>query len=271
MSTEIINEFSAVYGPVKSWRYGQSLGVDLLGKISTCSFNCVYCQLGEIERKTQERKIYLETEKIIQDINKYLPFKDIDIITFSGSGEPTLALNLGEVLTYLKKMTNLPVLVLTNGTKLGDRTVRKELRLADKISIKLDGIGVEQLRKINRPVTEVSVTEIKENSKQFRQEYQNKISIQTMILSPWTEKTIEEYAAIIKHIQPDDIQLNTPTRPKPLKHELDARGNHTPTNTRSYPVKIFKCIDLDLLENIARQIYELTKIPLTYNHQNLAC
>jgi wyosine [tRNA(Phe)-imidazoG37] synthetase (radical SAM superfamily) len=264
MSTLITEKFSSVYGPVDSWRYGRSLGIDLIGEISTCSFNCVYCQLGEIDYKTEERKIYVETTKVIQDLDKYIPFQDTDMITFSGSGEPTLASNLGEILTYLKKVTDTPTLVLTNGTTLGNIEVRKHLNLAAQVSIKLDGINQEQIKRINRPVREVTAREIQENSSKFRQEYRGKISIQTMVLVPWSQEHINQYIEIIKDIQPDEIQLNIPTRPKPLKHELDARGNHTPTNIRDYPVKVLKCVSSDVLKHIAAQIYQNTKTPVSY-------
>jgi len=264
MSTLTIEQFNSVYGPVDSWRYGRSLGLDLIGEISTCSFNCVYCQLGEIELKTEERKIYVETTKVIQDLQKYTPFQEVDIITFSGSGEPTLALNLGEILAYLKLITKIPTLVLTNGTTLGDLQVRKELKLADKISVKLDGVNEEKIRKVNRPTREITATEIRDNLLKFKQEYQGKISIQTMILVPWNEEHIREYIDIIKAIQPDEVQLNRPTRPKPLQHELDARGNHSPTSIRDYPVKMLKCVSSETLSKMAQKIQEMTAIPVTF-------
>jgi wyosine [tRNA(Phe)-imidazoG37] synthetase (radical SAM superfamily) len=264
MSTLLKEQFSSVYGPVDSWRYGRSLGIDLIGKISTCSFNCVYCQLGEIEVKTEERKIYVATAKVKQDLNNYVPFKHTDIITFSGSGEPTLALNLGEILAYIKLITKIPTLVLTNGTTLGDLQVRKELKLADQISVKLDGVNGEKIRKVNRPIREINPTEIRDNLLNFKQEYQGKISIQTMILVPWNEDHIREYIDIIKNIQPDEVQLNRPTRPKPLQHELDARGNHAPTNIRDYPVKMLKCVSSEILANMAQKIQEMTTIPVTF-------
>jgi wyosine [tRNA(Phe)-imidazoG37] synthetase (radical SAM superfamily) len=106
--------FKSVYGPLKSWRYGKSLGIDPIGKTSVCSFNCVYCQLGEIEIITKERRIFVPTETILNDLKSFAPWNEIDIITLSGSGEPTLALNLGEILKGIKKITNHQTLVLTN-------------------------------------------------------------------------------------------------------------------------------------------------------------
>jgi wyosine [tRNA(Phe)-imidazoG37] synthetase (radical SAM superfamily) len=76
--------FISVYGPVQSWRFGRSLGIDPIGPISTCSFNCVYCQLGEIEVCTAERQIFIPTEQIIQDLQAFAPW-EVDVVTLSGS------------------------------------------------------------------------------------------------------------------------------------------------------------------------------------------
>ena len=123
---------STIYGPVKSWRVGQSLGVDLLFKTSICSFRCIYCQLGKIELPTRERQIYVPTEKVLEDLEAS-DWRSADVITLSGSGEPTLALNMGEVIRALKERTGKPVMVLTNATTLGDPQVRKELAEADRV------------------------------------------------------------------------------------------------------------------------------------------
>jgi len=88
---------STVYGPVDSWRVGRSLGVDLLCDTSVCSFRCVYCQLGAINLHTSERRVYVKTERVLADLEASR-WREADVITLSGSGEPTLAANLGEVI-----------------------------------------------------------------------------------------------------------------------------------------------------------------------------
>ncbi|MFN8615339.1 MAG: radical SAM protein [Vampirovibrionales bacterium] len=128
---------SSVYGPVKSWRVGASLGIDLLLETSTCSFNCVYCQLGNIQLKTAERRIYVSTAQVEKDF-KHSAWVEADIVTFSGSGEPTLALNLAEVIHLIKEYSGKPVMVLTNGTLLHDPAVRADLYQADVVAVKLD-------------------------------------------------------------------------------------------------------------------------------------
>ena len=113
---------SSVYGPVHSWRVGASLGIDLLLTTSTCSFNCIYCQLGDIQLKTAERRIYVPTDRLERDLRQSA-WEQADIVTFSGSGEPTLALNLAEAIHLVKEYTNKPVMVLTNATLLHDAAV----------------------------------------------------------------------------------------------------------------------------------------------------
>ncbi len=264
MITKSTDEFIPVYGPVKSWRYGRSLGIDPIGKTSTCSFNCVYCQLGEIEQKTSDRLIYVPTEQILLELQKFAPW-DVDIITVSGSGEPTLALNLQEILQEIKKLTNKPTLVLTNGTTLTKPEVRLALTLADKVSIKIDAVNQRQLQGINRPAEKINLSDIWGGIQKFREQYQGQLAIQTMILSSWNPQIKAEYINLIKSLKPDEIQLNTPTRPKPLKHQLDARGNHT--EFHPYAVQKLKSVSQDILEEFADEIYKNTKLPVRYKQK----
>ncbi|MCA1992044.1 MAG: radical SAM protein [Coleofasciculus sp. S288] len=251
--------FSSVYGPVSSWRYGRSLGIDPIGQVSVCSFNCVYCQLGEIEQKTCDRAIYVPTEKILDDLQAFAPW-EVDIITLSGSGEPTLALNLKEILTSIKQRTGRPILVLTNGTLLRDSDVRKALSWADKVSVKLDASSPDQLRRINRPVAGINLADIQAGIQKFRAEFSGELAIQTMVLTPWDAKVPADYIHIIQAIAPDEIQLNTPRRPKPITRQLEGRGNHTTEREFSYPVQVLKCVSTSVIQDLATLIHDTTGI-----------
>ncbi|WP_013323210.1 radical SAM protein [Gloeothece verrucosa] len=261
MLTESTAQFTPVYGPVKSWRYGRSLGIDPIGKISSCSFNCVYCQLGEIEQPTGDRALFVATSEILDHLKHFAPW-DVEVITLSGSGEPTLALNLGEILREIKALTGKPTLVLTNGTLLTDAAVRSELAHADKVSLKLDAVNASQLKRINRPIREFNLAELVRGIKQFREQYKGELSIQTMVLVPWDDITINTYIELIKQINPKEIQLNTPKRPKPLQHQLEARGNHTQAEERFYPVQVLKCVSATVLEALATRIAQETQIAI---------
>ena len=261
MLTKTSPKFSAVYGPVKSWRYGLSLGIDPIGPVSTCSFNCVYCQLGEIEQKTNKRSVFVPTKQILSELAEF-PTSEVDVVTLSGSGEPTLARNLDEILIGIKKQTEKPKLVLTNGTTLNNPEVRYALSFADKVSVKIDGVSFRKWLGIDRPVPGVNFADIWEGIHKFKNEFRGEMSIQTMILSPWDTLDKVEYIGLIKSLMPCEIQLNTPSRPKPLERQLDGRGNHS--QERDYEVQQLKCVGSDVLGQFASEIYKNTKIPVRY-------
>lgn len=255
---------NAVYGPVKSWRFGRSLGIDLIGIISTCSFNCVYCQLGNIQHQTTQRKIFIPTQQIISELQNIADQKiPIDVVTFSGSGEPTLALNLEEIITTTKEIIKKPIVILTNSTLLNNPLVRQSLSLADIVAVKLDAVSSNQLRQINRTLETIEITDIVKGIKQFRQKYQGNMAIQTMILSPWKAETQDSYINLIKNLQPDEIQLNIPSRPRVLESQLESRGNEI-SESRGYPCQSLKLISTEELSKIAEKIQTLTKIPVSY-------
>ncbi len=245
--------FHAVYGPVSSWRFGRSLGIDPIGAISTCSFDCVYCQLGEIERKTSARQVFIPTAQIQQELLAGLPWA-ADVVTFSGSGEPTLAANLGELLAIAKTITGLPTVVLTNATLLGDPGVRAELQRADIVAVKCDGASEAQIRRVDRPVTGMDWQMLQQGMLAFRQTYRGRFTVQTMVLSRWSASDCDAFIAWMRALAPDEIQLNTPTRPRPLRHELAARGNAPQGAALPYDTKPLKPVASEVLRSLAHHI-----------------
>ena len=250
-----MENISSVYGPVKSWRVGWSLGIDLIFVNSVCSFNCSYCQLGFIHERTNIRREFISLEKLKKDFRNS-DWEKADIITFSGSGEPTLALNLGDAIKWIKEFSSKPVLVLTNGTMLGDSQVRQDLLEADRIYIKLDGADDKTLRIVNRPVEGTTLSGIVDGSEKFRSEYKNYLGVQLMIL-PNSRINTTDYANIIKRIGPDEIQVNTPTRPYPDDWYIDSRGSHEGVD---YPAKPLKQASREGITSIVAELKELTGI-----------
>lgn len=216
--------FSTIYGPVKSWRLGRSLGVDLLYRDSICSFRCVYCQLGKIQTPTMERKVYVASAQVLADLAAS-KWQDADVVTFSGNGEPTLALNLGEVLEAVKGFTGKPTAVLSNGTLLGDPEVRADLARADRVFVKLDAATDKTLRMVDNPVEGITVAGIVAGAKAFRAEYKGLLAIQTMIM-PMNVHEVDALCDLFVAIHPDEVQLNTPLRPVPRAWYPESRGNH---------------------------------------------
>src|SRR5215211_3844825 len=176
-----MRQASTVYGPVTSWRVGRSLGVDLLCVDSVCSFRCVYCQLGRINVHTNERRVFVPTGRVLEDL-RASDWRGADAVTLSGSGEPTLAANLGEVIRGIKRMTGKPVVVLTNSAHLRDAHVRRELARADSIFCKLDAADEETFRRVNRPAAGVTLRTTFEGIRRLRAEYTGRLGIQLMLL-----------------------------------------------------------------------------------------
>ncbi len=187
----------------------------------------------------------------------------MEVITLSGSGEPTLALNLGEILQMAKQMTGRPTVVLTNGLLLGDAGVRADLAIADQIAIKIDAVTPDLLQRVNRPVQSLDLDQHWRDLEEFRQQYQGTLAIQTMLLSPWSESDQRAYIALMQRLAADEIQLNTPTRPKPLQHQLEARGNHPPEEP-SYPTRLLKPVEPEVLQDFGDHIQAATGIPVRY-------
>ncbi len=258
----VTTPFTSVYGPVQSWRFGRSLGIDPIGSTSTCSFNCVYCQLGEIQRQSCSRQVFIPTQKIQHDLQSFSLW-GVNTITLSGSGEPTLAQNLGEILTTVKQITSKQIGVLTNGSLLSDRAVREELAIADWVAVKVDAISDDIFRRINRPIPVLNLQDIWAGLLQFRQIYSGHLAIQTMLLTDWSEPNQVEYIRRMQALLPDEIQLNTPTRPRSLTHQLTARGNHLP-NACAYPTQSLKQVNVAVLEKLSDRIESIAEIPVRY-------
>ncbi|MEM9006421.1 MAG: radical SAM protein [Cyanobacteria bacterium P01_F01_bin.86] len=260
---DIPHLFKSVYGPVKSWRFGRSLGIDAIGRESTCSFNCVYCQLGDIQQKTTQRRVYVSTEQIKQELDEVSSRFPIDVVTLSGSGEPTLALNLGDILTCVREYAKCPAVVLTNGSLLRDRAVRSALQLADQVVVKLDAISDPQLQRINRVATGVNWTLTLAGLKVFAEEYLGHLAMQTMILKPWSPDMRTRYVRILQDLMPDEVQLNVPTRPRMLTRQLEARENQV-VKLETRPGQNLHCVNSAILQEFAHEIETETGIPTKY-------
>ncbi len=240
---------SSVYGPVPSWRVGASLGIDLLCVNSICSFNCTYCQLGNIQLRILDRRLFVPTAQVMADLARSA-WKQASIVTYSGSGEPTLASNLGEVILKVRDFTGLPSLVLTNGTLLNLPEVRQELALADRVYVKLDAATERTFQRVNRPVAGVSLASVVEGLRRFREEYSGVLGIQSMLVHS-TRDPVEAYAAILEAVRPDEIQVNSPTRPYPSGWFLQSRGSHEGVD---YPARPLKRVPASVLESFAAEL-----------------
>jgi len=209
------DELSHIYGPVPSRRLGFSLGIDII-PFKTCSFNCIYCQLGRTPRKTIKRKEYIPSSEILTQIKKVLNSgQRIDYITFSGSGEPTLNLKIGQLIREIKKMTEIPVAVLTNSSLLTHKSVRQDLIAADLVVPSLDAASQKIFSYVNRPYPSLKIEKIIESLKLFRHQFNGSIWLEVMLVKGINDSKdhLNKLKQAIKIIDPNKIQLNTVIRP----------------------------------------------------------
>ncbi len=203
-----------IYGPVDSWRLGKSLGIDLIYSKKTCSFDCIYCQLGKTMHKTAERKIFVNDNIAKNELDRF-PWNDfaIDFITFSGMGEPTLAKNLGNVAKYAKKFGK-PIAILTNSSLFSYKDVQKDLENIDWVIAKLDAPNEKIFKKINRPYESIKFDEMVDAIKEVAAKAK-KFSLQVMFVEE-NKRCAKDIASLAKEIEADEIQINTPLRKSPV-------------------------------------------------------
>lgn len=208
--------FNYVFGPVYSSRLGRSLGIDLLGE-KICSFDCLYCEVGKTKEKTLERKPYVLAEQVLREVevwfaqNTFLP----DVITLGGSGEPCLNVQLGEIAKSLKQKYDLPLALLTNSSLLFLPEVLKEIEVFDLILPSLDSCVEKEFQKINRPVKDITLKEIKAGLLALSKHFKGQIFLEVLLL-PKINNSRENLKALqdfISQLNLARVDVTTMTRP----------------------------------------------------------
>jgi len=217
-----------VYGPVPSRRFGRSLGIDVVPH-KVCTYDCVYCQLGPTTTLTVDRQRFLDRESILVEVESTLARAgEVDVITFAGSGEPTLCADLGWLARRLSDMTSIPLLLITNGSLLHRDDVANDAAAFHMVAPSLDAGDQATFARINRPHPQIDLEEVVAGIAGFRQRQTASMRLEVFLArglndSPQAVESILEAAALI---QPDLVELNTAVRPTP--------GRRTPGVSASF-------------------------------------
>ena len=207
--------YKHVFGPVPSRRLGVSLGVDLVVSKS-CNLNCIFCECGATKKIQLERQRFKDMNEILNEIQSVL--KDIkpDYITFSGSGEPTLSLDLGNISKAIKEDLKYKgkICLITNSLLLANEQVTKELKYIDLIVPTLNTLKQDIFEKIVRPDYRTNIDEIRKGFINLNNSnYKGKIWIEIFILENINDskENFIEIANFLnsENIRYDKIQLNT--------------------------------------------------------------
>lgn len=206
--------FKHVFGPVPSRRLGVSLGVDLVTPKS-CNMNCIFCECGATKQLTLKRERFKNPEEIKEEIAEVLKKIKPDYITFSGSGEPTLSKDIGDIIDWIKEHTDVKVCVITNSLLLDDSKVVEELKKADLIIPTLNSVDNMIFKKINRPSVDSDVSQLMGGLRNLSEKYSGDIFIETFIIEGLNDSIehTEKMAKFLKNLKFTKLQLNSLDRP----------------------------------------------------------
>jgi len=208
--------YKYLFGPVLSRRLGISLGLDLVPH-KVCLLNCIYCEVGKTTLLTAERKEYVPINHVITELRDYLSQKpELDYITFSGAGEPTLNSGIDRIIAFLRtEFSDYKIALLTNGILFSSRKIRNEIIDVDLILPSLDAASETVFQKINRPVTGVTSKEVIKGLVELRKEFEGEIWLEIFLI-PGINDTNQELSLLksaVSRINPEKVQLNSLDRP----------------------------------------------------------
>lgn len=217
---------SHIYGPVPSRRLGRSLGIDLV-PFKTCTYDCVYCQVGRTTNKTVDRREYVSVDAVMEELKGELAADPLtEYITLSGAGEPTLHAGIGSLIGKIKRMTDIPLAVLTNGSLLWMDDVQNALMAADLVLPSLDAGDEYMFRYVNRPHGDLSLERVADGIASFTRRFPGKVWLEVFLLAGVSgiPSEAKKIAAHARRIGPARIHLNTISRPpaEEFAHPLSA-------------------------------------------------
>ncbi len=208
-------KYKYLFGPVPSRRLGRSLGIDVT-PFKRCSFDCVFCQLGCTTHLVTERDEFVPFVEVCAEIEAWLTEDGAaDYITFAGSGEPTLYSRLGELIDFIKARTDIPVIVLSNGTLLHQPEVWEETARADIVKVSLSAWDEASFKTINRPAPGLAFEMLLAGERNFRSVFSGQLWLEVFLMEGVNAdpKQVRRIADVVAKIHPDKIHLNTAVRP----------------------------------------------------------
>lgn len=209
-----------IFGPVQSRRFGESLGIDLSPKTKQCNYDCLYCELKGKKAQDSMQEI-LEVEEILEAIKKGLKqFKNIQSLTITANGEPTLYPYLYELMLRLEDIKGgVQTLLLTNGSLLWDLSVSRACLLFDKVKFSLDAISPEVFKKIDRPTKNISLEQILQGIYQFSADFSGELYAEILFVKNINDSLdeIKKMARFLAPMRLKRLDISSIDRPPAYK------------------------------------------------------
>ncbi|WP_104721817.1 radical SAM protein [Helicobacter mesocricetorum] len=216
-----------IFGPIQSRRFGESLGVDLSPQTKQCNYDCLYCEL-EGKKAQMSMQEVLKVEDILTAIKDALKkYKNIQSLTITANGEPTLYPYLYELMLKLEDIKgDSQTLLLTNGSLLWDLNISKACLLFDKVKFSLDAITQETFRKIDRPLKNITLEKILAGIYQFSADFSGELYAEILFVKGINDTILEaqKMAQFLASMRLKRLDISTIDRPpayavKPLSLE----------------------------------------------------
>lgn len=208
--------YQYIFGPVPSRRLGLSLGIDLTPH-KTCTLDCVYCECGKTTHLTLEPKLFFPLDALKEELTSFLSCAPkLDYLTFSGAGEPTLHAGIGDMVRFIKReFPQYKLALLTNGTLLYEKKVRKRLLGVDLVIISLDAGTEDVFNRVNRPHPLLDFHNVLKGLSIFRGEFKNQLWVEVFMVPGvnTSRQALLDIKSQLPGVQPDKIQINTLDRP----------------------------------------------------------
>lgn len=206
------------FGPVPSRRLGRSVGINNIPP-KTCSYSCRYCQVGRTRRLLVDRRQFISPEDIARETGLLVQRarhagEHIDYLSFVPDGEPTLDCRLGETIDSLRPL-GIPIAVISNGSLLWRDEVRRDLRKADWVSLKVDAVDEKTWRRLDRPHRTLRLETVREGMLTFREAFSGLLVTETMLVKAQNddERRVAAVAVFLARLRPATAYLSIPTRP----------------------------------------------------------
>lgn len=201
-----------IYGPVASWRIGECFNVDPICRSpKVCSFACIYCKFGSSGFVTIKRTDMVDTDEFSDEVSSLTVKQKRIPLRFSGSGEPTLARNLGDLVAKARTAGVSSIVVVTNSSLLHQSDVREDLKDVDIVIAKLDSSEEKDFREINRPHPDITYSKILGGLRAMRASFKGSLRLQIMLMES-NRRSLEGLRDICMDLAPDAIYISTPTR-----------------------------------------------------------
>lgn len=206
------------FGPVPSRRLGRSLGINNIPPKS-CSYSCLYCQVGTTLGKTVVPQVFYQPEAIREAVESQLQKvrainESVDYLTFVPDGEPGLDINLGKSIELLRPL-GIPIAIISNASLLWREEVRSAMSKADWVSVKVDSVEKTIWKRVNRPHETLQLSDILDGIRHFAQAFTGELVTETMLIEGINDSqdSLARTAEFIHEIRVAKAYLAIPTRP----------------------------------------------------------